>query len=120
MTSTPPVSVVVGTGLIGASIGCALTALTPGTRGANAASGVAQAGYAQLPLSFEANEGQAARDVRFRRVLQYQTLDAFNTDYHGLELSMVKRMANRWSARASYSLSRGRDVNVYAGVERVS
>ena len=57
----------------------------------------------------------AARGVRFRRVLQYQTLDAFNTDYQGLELSMVKRMANRWSARASYSLSRGRDVNVQTG-----
>ena len=58
---------------------------------------------------------EAARGVNFRRVLQYQTLDAFNTDYHGLEVGVVKRMANRWSGRASYSLSRGRDVNVITG-----
>jgi hypothetical protein len=57
----------------------------------------------------------AARGVNFRRVLQYQTLDAFNTDYHGLELGVVKRMSSRWSGRASYSLSRGRDVNVITG-----
>ena len=57
----------------------------------------------------------AARGVNFRRVLQYQTLDAFNTDYQGLELGVVKRMAHRWSGRASYSLSRGRDVNVQTG-----
>ena len=58
---------------------------------------------------------EEARGVNFRRVLQYQTLDAFNTDYHGLEVGVVKRMANRWSGRASYSLSRGRDVNVITG-----
>ena len=57
----------------------------------------------------------AARGVRFRRVLQYQTLDAFNSDYQGLELGVVKRMANRWSGRVSYSLSRARDVNVQTG-----
>ena len=57
----------------------------------------------------------AARGVNFRRVLQYQTLAAFNTDYHGLEVGVVKRMASRWSGRASYSLSRGRDVNVITG-----
>ena len=57
----------------------------------------------------------AARGVDFRRVLQYQTRDAFNTDYHGLELSVMKRLANRWSGRMSYSLSRARDVNVNLG-----
>ena len=57
----------------------------------------------------------AARGVNFRRVLQYQTLEAFNTDYHGLEVGLVKRMSSRWSGRASYSLSRGRDVNVITG-----
>ena len=57
----------------------------------------------------------AARGVDFRRVLEYQTLDAFNTDYHALELSMVKRMANRWSARVSYTAARARDVNVITG-----
>jgi hypothetical protein len=57
----------------------------------------------------------AARGVPFRRVLQYQTLDAFNSDYEGLELGVVKRMANRWSGRVSYTLGRGRDVNVNTG-----
>jgi hypothetical protein len=57
----------------------------------------------------------AARGVNFRRVLQYQTLDAFNSDYEGLELGLVKRMANRWSGRVSYTLGRGRDVNVQSG-----
>ena len=38
--------------------------------------------------------------------------DAFNTDYHALELGVVKRMANRWSGRVSYTLARARDVNV--------
>ena len=57
----------------------------------------------------------AARGVNFRRVLQYQTLDAFDSDYHALELGVVKRMANRWSGRFSYTLSRARDVNVKTG-----
>jgi hypothetical protein len=38
----------------------------------------------------------AARGVNFRRVLQYQSIDAFDTDYHALELGLVKRMSNRW------------------------
>jgi len=53
-----------------------------------------------------------ARGVNFRRVLQYQTRDAFNSDYHALELSAEKRMANRWSGRLSYTLGRARDVKV--------
>lgn len=53
----------------------------------------------------------AARGVSFRRVLQYQNLNAFNSDYNALELSMEKRMANRWSGRFAYTLSRARDVN---------
>ncbi len=57
----------------------------------------------------------AARGVNFRRVLQYQTLDAFNSDYHALELGLVKRFANRWSGRVSYTLARARDVNVQTG-----
>jgi hypothetical protein len=57
----------------------------------------------------------AARGVNFRRVLQYQTLDAFDSDYHALEMGLVKRFANRWSGRASYTLSRARDVNVQIG-----
>jgi len=57
----------------------------------------------------------AARGVNFRRVLQYQTLDAFNSDYQALEMGLVKRMANRWSGRVSYTLSKARDVNVQTG-----
>jgi len=57
----------------------------------------------------------AARGVNFRRVLQFQTLDAFDSDYHALELGVVKRMASRWSGRASYTLARARDVNVITG-----
>ncbi|MGH9256680.1 MAG: TonB-dependent receptor domain-containing protein, partial [Vicinamibacterales bacterium] len=57
----------------------------------------------------------AARGVNYRRVLQYQTLDAFDSDYHALELGVVKRLSNRWSGRVSYTLSRARDVNVQTG-----
>ena len=57
----------------------------------------------------------AARGVNFRRVLQFQTLDAFDSDYHALELGLVKRLANRWSGRVSYTLARARDVNVQTG-----
>lgn len=56
-----------------------------------------------------------ARGANFRRVLQYQTLDAFNSDYNALELSLEKRMANRWAGRFSYTLSRARDVNMFTG-----
>ena len=34
----------------------------------------------------------------------------FNSDYDALEVSLDKRFANRWSGRASYTLSRSRDV----------
>jgi hypothetical protein len=53
----------------------------------------------------------AARGVNFRRVLQYQNLDAFNSDYKALEMSLERRMANRWSGRFAYTLSSARDVN---------
>ncbi len=53
----------------------------------------------------------AARGVNFRRVLQFQNLDAFNSDYNALEMSLEKRMASRWSGRFAYTLSRARDVN---------
>jgi carboxypeptidase family protein/TonB-dependent receptor-like protein len=57
----------------------------------------------------------AARGVNFRRVLQYQSIDAFDSDYHALELGLVKRLSNRWSGRVSYTLARARDVNVMTG-----
>jgi hypothetical protein len=55
-----------------------------------------------------------ARATNFRRVLQYQTRPEFNSDYDALELSLVRRLANRWSGRLAYTLSRAREVN--AGV----
>jgi hypothetical protein len=51
-----------------------------------------------------------ARGANFRRVLEYVTSSAFNSDYDALEVSLDKRFANRWSGRASYTLSRSRDV----------
>jgi hypothetical protein len=57
----------------------------------------------------------AARGVNFRRVLEFQTLDTFDSDYHALELGLVKRLSNRWSGRVSYTLARARDVNVQTG-----
>jgi hypothetical protein len=53
----------------------------------------------------------AARGTNFQRVLQYQSRPDFNTDYDALEIGVERRLANRWSGRASYTLSRGRDVN---------
>jgi hypothetical protein len=51
-----------------------------------------------------------ARNAAFRRVLQYQTLDALNSDYDSLELSLEKRFSDRWSARAAYTLAYSNDV----------
>ena len=44
-----------------------------------------------------------SRDARFQRFLQYQTLDAFNSDYDALELSLEKRFASRWGGRVAYT-----------------
>lgn len=52
-----------------------------------------------------------ARATNFRRVLQYQTRPEFNSDYDALEVSLVRRLANRWSGRLAYTLSRAREVN---------
>jgi hypothetical protein len=52
----------------------------------------------------------AARSTAFRRVLQYQSLDALDTDYDSMEVALEKRMSNRWSGRVSYTLARARDV----------
>jgi hypothetical protein len=61
----------------------------------------------------------SARSTTFRRVLQYQTLDAMDTDYNALELSLEKRHANRWSGRVSYTLAYANDVGAGVGA-RVS
>jgi hypothetical protein len=63
-----------------------------------------------------------SRDTRFQRFLQYQTLDAFDTDYDALELSVEKRFANRWGGRVAYTLAQANDVGTTGGVaaKRVS
>ena len=57
-----------------------------------------------------------SRDTNFQRFLQYQTLDAFDTDYDALELSLEKRFANRWGGRLAYTLSEAHDVGTTGGV----
>ena len=52
-----------------------------------------------------------ARNTNFQKVLQYQSRAEFNTDYDALEIGVQRRLANRWSGRFAYTLSRGRDVN---------
>src|SRR5262245_59895038 len=52
----------------------------------------------------------AARTANFQRVLQYTSASFFNSDSTALEVSLVRRMANRWSGRAAYTLSKARDV----------
>lgn len=52
-----------------------------------------------------------ARATNFQRVLQYQTRPEFKSDYNALEVSVVRRLANRWSGRFAYTLSRAREVN---------
>lgn len=51
-----------------------------------------------------------ARNVAFRRVLQYQTRDDFNTDFNSLEVGVEKRYSNRWSGRIAYTLAYANDV----------
>ena len=51
-----------------------------------------------------------ARNANFQRVLQYQSASFFNSDSNALEVSLVRRQANRWSGRAAYTLSKARDV----------
>ena len=52
----------------------------------------------------------SARNAAFQRVLQYNSSSVFNFDSKALEVSLVRRMANRWSGRAAYTLSKARDV----------
>jgi outer membrane receptor protein involved in Fe transport len=51
-----------------------------------------------------------ARSASFRRVLQYQTLEALDSDYDSVEMSLEKRFSDRWSARAAYTLAYSNDV----------
>lgn len=51
-----------------------------------------------------------ARATPFARVLQVQTSPLFDGNYKSLQLSFVKRMANRWSGRLAYTLQRSNYV----------
>lgn len=53
-----------------------------------------------------------ARGVSFQRVLQSQTSDVFDGDYKSLQVSVVRRMANRWSGRVAYTLQRSNYVGI--------
>ncbi len=54
----------------------------------------------------------SARDTRFQRVLQFQTLDALNGDFDSLEVAAEKRYSRRWSGRLAYTLARAHDVGI--------
>jgi hypothetical protein len=56
-----------------------------------------------------------ARGTTFQRVLQFQTLDALNTKYNALEMSLEKRYSNRWSGRFSYTLAESKLVGTTGG-----
>ena len=53
-----------------------------------------------------------ARGTNFLRVLQSQTSDVFDGDYKSLQVSLVKRMADRWSGRLAYTLQRSNYVGI--------
>ena len=55
-----------------------------------------------------------ARSTNFRRVLEYTTSPLFNNDYRAVEMSVDRRFANNWSGRASWTISRARDVSAAA------
>ena len=53
-----------------------------------------------------------ARSTPFARVLQVQTSPLFDGDYKSMQLSFVKRMANRWSGRLAYTLQKSNYVGL--------
>jgi len=53
-----------------------------------------------------------ARSTPYLRVLQAQTRSDFNGDYSSLQVSFVRRMANRWSGRVSYTLQESNFVGL--------
>ena len=54
----------------------------------------------------------AARGTNFRRVLQNQSRDELNGDYKSLQISLQKRMANRWSGRLAYTVQKSNYVGL--------
>jgi outer membrane receptor protein involved in Fe transport len=59
-----------------------------------------------------------ARGTSLRRVLQFQTRKEFNGDYKSLQMSFVRRFANRWSMRSAYTLQRSHATGIGAGQAR--
>ena len=53
-----------------------------------------------------------ARATRFARILQVQTGSTFDGNYQSLQLSALKRMANRWSGRLAYTLQESNYVGL--------
>jgi hypothetical protein len=53
-----------------------------------------------------------ARATPFLRVLQVQTSPSFDGDYSSLQLSFVRRMANRWSGRVAYTIQESNFVGL--------
>ncbi len=53
-----------------------------------------------------------ARGVNFQRVLQTQTRDEFDGNYQSLQVSFIRRMANRWSGRLAYTVQESHYVGI--------
>jgi hypothetical protein len=53
---------------------------------------------------------EEARNTNFARVLLHDSSSLFDGDYHSLQMSVVKRFANRWSGRLAYTLQKGHYV----------
>jgi len=53
-----------------------------------------------------------ARGANFRRVWVTETGPGWDGDYKSLQISMVRRMANRWSGRLAYTLQRSNYVGL--------
>jgi outer membrane receptor protein involved in Fe transport len=51
-----------------------------------------------------------ARGTNFARILQVQTSPLFDGKYNSLQLSFLRRMANRWSGRLAYTLQESKYV----------
>lgn len=54
----------------------------------------------------------AARGTNYQRVLQTQSGSQFDGDYHSMQVSLIKRMSNRWSGRLAYTLQKSNYVGI--------
>jgi hypothetical protein len=53
-----------------------------------------------------------ARATPFARVLQTQTRKEFDGDYKSMQISLIKRLSNRWSGRLAYTLQESNYVGL--------